>query len=90
MAATIDDETGKKCTAVAGAIIARLRREPPPELWHYTTGEGLIKIIESGELWSTQVSCLNDATEYRYAIGAARAAFQQRLASDSTLSADHR
>ena len=40
--------------------------ERPATLWHYTTGDNLI-IISSGELWSTQVSCLNDQLELRYA-----------------------
>jgi hypothetical protein len=35
-------------------------------VWHYTTGDGLIGILESGTLYSTQVSCLNDSTEVRY------------------------
>lgn len=41
--------------------------ERPATLWHYTTGDNLINIIGSGELWSTQVSCLNDQLELRYA-----------------------
>jgi hypothetical protein len=40
----------------------------PPALYHYTSGNGLIGIIKSGKLWSTQVNCLNDASEYVYAI----------------------
>ncbi len=36
-------------------------------LWHYTTGQGLISILESGTLYSTQVSCLSDSSEIRYA-----------------------
>jgi hypothetical protein len=32
-------------------------------LWHYTTGDALINILESGMLYATQVSCLNDSTE---------------------------
>ncbi len=35
-------------------------------LWHYTTGDALLSIIESGSLWATQVSCLNDTTELGY------------------------
>jgi hypothetical protein len=35
-------------------------------LWHYTTGQSLIKIVESARLYSTQVSCLNDSSEMRY------------------------
>jgi Protein of unknown function (DUF2971) len=41
-----------------------VRNDP---LYHYTTGENLIRIIESQELWATQVSCLNDTTELVYA-----------------------
>lgn len=35
-------------------------------LWHYTNGSGLLGILESGTLYSTQVSCLNDSSEIRY------------------------
>jgi hypothetical protein len=90
MATTIDQATYGKLTAAAGRFVTRLVRDPPQELWHYTTGDGLIKILESGELWSTQVSCVNDSTEFRHAIRASREAFRRRLASDATLSQEHR
>jgi hypothetical protein len=41
---------------------------PTVPLYHYTTGNGLIAIIKSGELWSTQVACLNDSSEFLYPI----------------------
>src|SRR5271166_1213817 len=41
---------------------------PDSPLYHYTTGENFIKIIQSGELWATQAACLNDATELIYAV----------------------
>jgi hypothetical protein len=41
--------------------------DPETVLWHYTTGNGLLGIIKSNTLYSTQVSCLNDSTEVRYA-----------------------
>ncbi len=41
---------------------------PSTPLYHYTTGNGLIEIIRSGELWSTQVACLNDLSELLYPI----------------------
>lgn len=44
----------------------------PPTLWHYTTGDGLIGIVESGELFATHISCLNDSLEYRYLIDLVR------------------
>ncbi len=45
------------------------RSEHPEELWHYTTADGLIGILEKGEFWSTQVACLNDSLEQRYFAG---------------------
>jgi hypothetical protein len=35
-------------------------------IWHYTTGDALLSIVENGSLYATQVSCLNDSTEIRY------------------------
>lgn len=45
----------------------RLAKPAPPVLWHYTTGQALIDIVNKGELWATQVSCLNDQTELVHA-----------------------
>jgi hypothetical protein len=52
-------------------------RADPRILWHYTTGESLIGIIEKGELWATQVSCLNDQTELIHAASLLTEAFQR-------------
>jgi hypothetical protein len=41
--------------------------DPEATLWHYTNGAGLIGILESGTIYATQVACLNDTTEVRYA-----------------------
>jgi hypothetical protein len=41
-------------------------RPPVDEVWHYTTAEGLIAILQSGKMFSTQVTCLNDSLEQRY------------------------
>ncbi|MFZ0799092.1 MAG: DUF2971 domain-containing protein [Terriglobales bacterium] len=40
----------------------------PPDsmLWHYTNGTALIAIIETGTIFATQLSGLNDTTELRY------------------------
>jgi hypothetical protein len=34
--------------------------------WHYTNGAGLLGILETGSIFSTQVSCVNDSTECRF------------------------
>jgi len=39
----------------------------PDELFHYTSAEGLIGIIDSRVLWASDMLCLNDASEAEYA-----------------------
>lgn len=41
-------------------------RALPEEIWHYTDANGLIGILQTGKMWATQVSCLNDTLEQRY------------------------
>ena len=50
-------------------LLNKLNWKPDPNrlIWHYTTAAGLMGIVESGSIFATQVSCLNDATEIRYA-----------------------
>jgi len=54
-------------------VIERIKRlgclefDPETILWDYTSGPGLLEIIESGTINATQVACLNDSTEVRYA-----------------------
>jgi len=57
-----------KYLVFAGTLLERLDSKPDPDklAWHYTTGTGLTSIVESGSIFATQVSCLNDATEIRY------------------------
>ncbi len=64
------------------SVVDKLDWQPDPEqiVWHYTSGAGLIGIIESGTIFGTQVSCLNDATEIRYAAARLREALTERLA----------
>ncbi|MFC3124339.1 DUF2971 domain-containing protein [Pseudoroseomonas globiformis] len=62
---------------------------PPSVLWHYTSGDGLIGMLNSGSLWSTHVSCLNDAGEMNYASSLLFDALrrQERNAADSSTEA---
>jgi hypothetical protein len=39
----------------------------PKHVYHYTTIDGLTGILSSGKLWATDLSYVNDATEYVYA-----------------------
>jgi hypothetical protein len=62
-------------------LLNKLECIPDPEemLWHYTTSAGLIGIIESGSIFATQVSCLNDSTEIRYYSMSFRTALTEQL-----------
>jgi len=43
--------------------------ETPAYVYHYTTIEGLLGILDQKKLWATDVSFMNDASEYDYASG---------------------
>lgn len=53
----------------------------PPEsnVWHYTNGTALIAILDSMSVYSTHISCLNDASELRYAMSLYRRAIYDLL-----------
>ncbi len=38
--------------------------EAHSELWHYTTAEGLLGILQSKQLWATRIEFLNDSEEF--------------------------
>ena len=51
---------------VVQSFLATLEaREPSPLIYHYTNDAGLRGILESGQLWLTDVFKLNDPSEYR-------------------------
>ena len=35
------------------------------DVWHYTNGDGLLGILESGTVYATQAACINDSMEIR-------------------------
>ena len=45
-----------------------LARSPPETLYHYTTQDGLLGIVRSGELWATNVQYMNDRREFFVAL----------------------
>jgi hypothetical protein len=72
-------EKFQKFTASQVERLGSFNFDPGTLLWHYTTGEGLKLILESGTLFSTQVSCLNDSTEIRYSIALFKKALTELL-----------
>src|SRR5258708_5449110 len=41
--------------------------KPDQIVWHYTNGTGFLGILQSSQLYATQVAALNDASETRHA-----------------------
>jgi hypothetical protein len=68
-----DAEIKKTCGAIESRFeeISRAEAaadgEPPDVLYHYTSGEGLLGIVRSREIWSTNILYLNDASELSHA-----------------------
>jgi hypothetical protein len=58
-------------------------RALPTEIWHYTNADGLIGILQSGKIFATQVSCLNDSREQRYFGDLVLVGIKQRMASNT-------
>jgi len=59
------DRYGAFVLAIARAL-GSMSYGPETLLWHYTNGSSLIAILDSMSIYSTQISCLNDATELKY------------------------
>ena len=49
-------------------------------VWHYTNGAGFLGILQSSQLYATQVAALNDANETRHASDLFEKAVQQLIA----------
>jgi hypothetical protein len=56
-------------------------------VWHYTNGESFLQIIQTGTLYATQVSCLNDSTEVAYGAALLAAAFKN-IRAQGTITTD--
>jgi hypothetical protein len=54
------------------ALAEHLQQSPPEFLYHYTSQEGLLGIIKTGSLWATNISYLNDSTEFELSLGLIR------------------
>lgn len=59
-----------------------ITQKPLPPLFHYTTSNNLLRIIESSTLWATQASCMNDAQELIHAVRLLRKALTKRLSNN--------
>ena len=81
-----EEERKKYVDYINGQVTALncLKVEDDDIIWHYTTGNSLLSIVESGSIYATQVLSLNDSSEVRYGQHLIRDAFLTvRSAEDS-------
>ena len=51
----------------ADLVGLRTHEEPPEELFHYTSAGGLLEIVQSNQIWATNLEFMNDFLEVKYA-----------------------
>lgn len=64
-----DDENNqyRRFVSEVAAELGVFDFQPDQIVWHYTNGPGLLGIVQSSSIYATQVACLNDADETKYA-----------------------
>ena len=55
--------------------------EPPPILYHYTTQDGLLGIIESSSIWGSKIQYLNDYQEFQLGLDSAAQVLKKFVSS---------
>ncbi|MDP3013182.1 MAG: hypothetical protein Q8M92_02985, partial [Candidatus Subteraquimicrobiales bacterium] len=61
-----------------------ISKNPPKIVYHYTDINGLLGIIDSGCIWATHVSRLNDSSEYHHGIKVVRDFVQKNMPVSSS------
>ena len=73
-------------TEIVHSFLAALESLPPPPIiYHYTNDVGLKGILETGQLWLTDIFSLNDPSELTHGFSVAINALTSKLASDSAV-----
>ena len=61
---------------------------PPAVLYHYTSAEGLLGMVQNNALWATQVQYMNDEREWHHAVDLGRQILKTRAHSALGLQSD--
>jgi len=70
---------------------AEVLPDPPKQLSHYTTANGLLGIVQSNSLWATNARFLNDFSELKYGADLFREVLEEsKTAIQDTLCSEHR
>lgn len=71
---------------IVQSLLATLESQPPPPIvYHYTNDVGLKGILETGQLWLTDIFSLNDPSELAHGFSVAINVLTSKVASDSVV-----
>ncbi|MBE3602967.1 DUF2971 domain-containing protein [bacterium] len=68
-------------------VLQPKRSEWPKVVWHYTSCQTLLSILDSESIWATHISCLNDTSECRHLFDLFFERFAQVAGNNANLSA---
>jgi hypothetical protein len=78
------DRFKQEAMNAVGLLLNKLEQhQVEPIIHHYTTGDGLRGILESGKLWLTDVFALNDPSELRHGVGLASSVLDDKIKGES-------
>lgn len=80
------DSLKSRLADISGSFIdewLRIHADYPGTLWHYTNAQGLLGILQNNELWFSDASFLNDASEMSYAVELTEKLVAERLKVES-------
>ena len=80
------DKFDDDATGIVHSLLGTLDSQPPPPIiYHYTNDVGLKGILETGQLWLTDIFSLNDPAELTHGFSVAINALTSKVANDSAV-----
>src|SRR5262249_4018564 len=64
----ISPEESRAFSGFSTNMYRQVFKPPPQTLWYYTSAATFARIVKTKSVWSTQISCLNDHSEFRFSV----------------------
>jgi hypothetical protein len=74
------DDVVKKILTMAAEYLDTLAEDPPEEIFHYTSVDGLYGLLSSRRMWASNLHFLNDVSELKFALDSALDLVRSRAA----------
>jgi Protein of unknown function (DUF2971) len=77
-----ENEAGSSQPFLPSTFVNYQKKLPPDILYHYTTGSGLLGIVENHSLWATKIQYMNDTSELSHALNMMRTRLSVELSKE--------